>query len=263
MIIDYITYIKGMGLDINLDIISKEKLTNFINEIMNNFDIDIKKNKVNITDNNNRYFLDVKSASIAIVPSKSNETKKMWEIKLDKNNDSSFTLIYIEDTKDIGIKYIDINFNTSQDLNIKSNIYYFNQTNEYNLNNHKSFVKLKEQRKDSLISLFKNKKSNKDNIENDLNTIVNVNKKYSAIPDLSIHIESKYIKGVSLNNKEIKVDNNTNYNVKLIKNYIDNNINDIDNYEINNVFNNYKDIIINGLNPYIMKQKRKTKNKCA
>ena len=109
MIIDYITYIKGMGLDINLDIISKEKLTNFINEIMNNFDIDIKKNKVNITDNNNRYFLDVKSASIAIVPSKSNETKKMWEIKLDKNNDSSFTLIYIEDTKDIGIKYIDIN----------------------------------------------------------------------------------------------------------------------------------------------------------
>ena len=153
MNIDYLSYFKKLGLNVNLDVLIKEKLSNLLDSLMCNFEL-TDEDKI-LLSNDDKYFLTVKKNMIAITADKTNALKKSWQIKL---------------------------LNTKKD-NVAINVCLII---EDKLN------KTKMLRKKQISDLLKNKKLKNQELLK-LNKLTKINQEHYAALDLNIIIDTHYL----------------------------------------------------------------------
>ena len=252
MNIDYLSYFKKLGLNVNLDVLIKEKLSNLLDSLMCNFEL-TDEDKI-LLSNDDKYFLTVKKNMIAITADKTNVLKKSWQIKLlntKKDNVAINVCLIIEDKLN-KTKYLNIIYKIDKYLSVKTNIAISDNNNT--LTNNKML------RKKQISDLLKNKKLKNQELLK-LNKLTKINQEHYAALDLNIIIDTHYLLD-KLNIDTILVDSKY-YNKEEIINYFKNNINLIDRTEIYDILVGYEKLLNDGYNTYLNKPKEMKKNKCA
>ncbi len=263
MNIDFLAYFQKLGLKVVLNPTNKDKVNNFFSQVLKDFEL-LQPEKLILNKDNELYYLEVNNKQVNIYPSKKNSVLKSWQIifpNIGKKEAIFFQVNYIENQKTLGTKYLNAIFELNKDLKIRTSLAYFDNENEDNLTN-QTVEKIKHQhvlRKNLLTDYLKLKKpKNNDN----LTDFIKIREQSNLKPDLFLTINCIYDNYQNLTTDFINLECSNKYNEKLLTNYIKNNLNKNITQEYD-VFNNYLQILNEGIDPYLNQKKITRKNKCA